>query len=69
LILGRLYDRIGISAVIVAVATGLLYEHSRLALIVFSVVVQLTSIPLFALASRVGPKHHPQRVDPLGFCT
>jgi MFS family permease len=35
-----------------SVATGLLYEHSRLALVIFAVTVQLASLPFFLLASR-----------------
>ena len=35
-----------------SVTTGLLYEHSRTALIVFSMTVVLASIPFFALAAR-----------------
>lgn len=35
-----------------SVTTGLLYEHSRTAIIVFSVVVQLASVPFFVLAAR-----------------
>jgi hypothetical protein len=35
-----------------SIATGLLYEQSRLALVLFAVVVQLASLPVFALARR-----------------
>jgi Major Facilitator Superfamily. len=35
-----------------SVTTGLLYERSRLALVVFAVLAQLTSLPFFALAAR-----------------
>ena len=35
-----------------SVATGLLYERSRIALIVFAVAVLLASIPFFVLATR-----------------
>jgi MFS family permease len=35
-----------------SIATGLLYEQSRTALVVFAIVVQLASLPLFALAHR-----------------
>jgi MFS family permease len=35
-----------------SVTTGLLYEHSRTAIIVFSVAVQLASVPFFVLAAR-----------------
>jgi MFS family permease len=34
-----------------SVTTGLLYEHSRTALILFSVIVQLALIPFFVLAA------------------
>jgi hypothetical protein len=33
-------------------ATGLLYEHSRPALIAFAVIMQLASLPVFVLARR-----------------
>ncbi len=33
-------------------ATGLLYERTRLGVVVFAVVVQIASLPLFALARR-----------------
>jgi MFS family permease len=35
-----------------SVTTGLLYERSRLALVVFAVLAQLMSLPFFALAAR-----------------
>jgi predicted MFS family arabinose efflux permease len=35
-----------------SVTTGLLYEHSRAALILFAVTAQLASLPFFALAAR-----------------
>jgi hypothetical protein len=35
-----------------SVSVGLLYQHSRVALIVFAVVVQLLSIPFFVLGAR-----------------
>jgi MFS family permease len=35
-----------------SIATGILYEHSRTALVVFAVVAQLASIPFFILAAR-----------------
>jgi predicted MFS family arabinose efflux permease len=37
-----------------SLVTGLLYERSRAGLIVFSVAVQLVSLPIFAVASRTG---------------
>jgi MFS family permease len=33
-------------------ATGLLYEHSRVAVIAFAIIVQLASLPLFVMAAR-----------------
>lgn len=39
-----------------SMASGLLYEHSRVALIVFAVTVQLPSIPFFVPgAAPIGP--------------
>ncbi len=35
-----------------SVTTGLLYEHSRLALVIFAVAVQLASLPFFIFAAR-----------------
>ena len=35
-----------------SVATGLLYEHSRVGLVAFAVLVQLASVPLFVLGAR-----------------
>jgi hypothetical protein len=35
-----------------SVTTGLLYEHSRLALVIFAVTVQLASLPFFVIAAR-----------------
>jgi MFS family permease len=43
-----------------SVATGLLYEHSRLALVIFAVTVQVASLPFFILASRRSRSEHPQ---------
>src|SRR5207248_8124011 len=37
-----------------SVTTGLLYAHSRTALIVFAVAVQLASVPFFVMAARTG---------------
>jgi MFS family permease len=35
-----------------SVTTGLLYEHSRLALVIFAIAAQLASLPFFILAAR-----------------
>ncbi len=37
-----------------SVATGLLYEQSRVALVLFAVVVQLAFPPVFVMAQRLG---------------
>lgn len=41
-----------------SVTTGLLYEHSRVALVVFAVVVQLASLPFFIIAARSAKRDH-----------
>ena len=38
-----------------SVATGLLYEQSRVALVAFAVTAQLISLPLFVIANRQEP--------------
>ena len=43
----------GVGWLVGSVTTGLLYERSIAAVIVFSVVVQLVALPVFALAQRV----------------
>jgi hypothetical protein len=35
-----------------SITTGLLYDRSRLAVVIFAVVVQLASLPFFVLAAR-----------------
>jgi MFS family permease len=40
-----------------SVVTGLLYERSRLLLVVFTMIAQLTSIPFFVLGARKSPHH------------
>ncbi|HEX5541865.1 MAG TPA: MFS transporter [Micromonospora sp.] len=47
---GLYYAGYGLGWVIGAVATGLLYEHSLVALVVFAAGVQVASLPVFALA-------------------
>jgi MFS family permease len=49
---GLFYLGYGGGWLIGSVTTGLLYEHSRVALVVFTGVAQLTSIPLFIIAAR-----------------
>src|SRR6185437_5317249 len=57
---GLYYAGYGAGWLIGSIASGLLYEHSRLGLIVFVVTAQLLSLPIFALAahqaSHVGAK-------------
>src|SRR5690242_21455239 len=43
----------GVGWLIGSVVTGLLYEQSRLALVIFAVVVQVVSLPIFVLAHRL----------------
>jgi MFS family permease len=43
-----------------SVVAGLLYEHSRLALVIFAVTVQVASLPFFLLASRGSGSEHRQ---------
>ena len=49
---GLYYAGYGVGWLIGSVATGLLYEHSRIALIVFAIVIQLASLPVFVIAWR-----------------
>jgi MFS family permease len=47
---GLFYAGYGVGWLVGSIATGLLYDQSRVALVVFAVVAQLTSLPLFVLA-------------------
>ena len=49
---GIFYTGYGAGWLLGSVAAGLLYERSRLALAVFAVLVQLMSVPIFAIAHR-----------------
>jgi MFS family permease len=40
-----------------SIATGLLYERSRLTLVIFAIAVQLASLPFFLFASQLQPNH------------
>jgi MFS family permease len=53
---GLYYGGYGVGWLIGSVVTGLLYEQSRLALVIFAVVVQLVSLPIFVLAHRLRSK-------------
>jgi predicted MFS family arabinose efflux permease len=52
---GLFYAGYGIGWLIGSVATGLLYEQSRVALVAFAMVAQLVSLPLFVIAKRQEP--------------
>jgi MFS family permease len=52
---GLFYAGYGVGWLIGSVATGLLYEQSRIALIAFAIVVQLASLPVFVVARRQEP--------------
>jgi predicted MFS family arabinose efflux permease len=49
---GLFYAGYGVGWLVGSVAAGLLYERSRVALVVFSVAVQLLSLPVFAISLR-----------------
>jgi MFS family permease len=49
---GMYYAGYGVGWLVGSIVTGLLYENSRAALIAFSVLVQLASVPIFILARR-----------------
>src|SRR4029453_8915522 len=55
---GLFYLGYGGGWLIGSVTTGLLYEHSRVALVVFAIAVQLASLPFFVLAARESRSHH-----------
>ena len=49
---GLFYGGYGVGWLIGSIATGLLYEQSRLALVIFAAAAQIASVPIFVLASR-----------------
>ncbi len=49
---GLFYAGYGVGWLIGSVAAGLLYERSRIALVIFSVAVQLASLPVFVISLR-----------------
>src|SRR4051794_13409199 len=57
---GLFYAGYGMGWLVGSVTTGLLYERSRFALVVFSVAAQLVSVPIFVLAARPArrARHH-----------
>ncbi len=52
---GLFYTGYGVGWLVGSVVTGLLYEQSRVALVVFAVLAQLISLPLFVIAKRQEP--------------
>jgi predicted MFS family arabinose efflux permease len=50
---GLYYGGYGVGWLIGSVVTGLLYERSLLALVIFAVVVQIASLPVFVVARRL----------------
>ena len=60
---GLFYLGYGAGWLVGSITTGLLYDRSRAALVVFAVVVQLASLPFFILAERATP-HAPRRAHP-----
>ena len=49
---GLYYVGYGVGWLIGSVATGLLYDRSRIALIAFAMITQLASLPVFVMARR-----------------
>ena len=49
---GIFYTGYGTGWLIGSIAAGLLYERSRIALVIFAVAVQLVSLPIFTIAHR-----------------
>lgn len=54
---GLYYAGYGVGWLVGSIVAGLLYENSRTALIAFSIVVQLASVPIFVLAGRQERSH------------
>ena len=55
---GLFYVGYGGGWLIGSVMTGLLYERSRVALVIVAITVQLTSLPFFVLGARAAPRSH-----------
>jgi len=58
---GLFYAGYGGGWLVGAAASGLLYERSRVALVVFAAAIQLLSLPLFVAAARATPHGEPAR--------
>ncbi len=53
---GLYYGGYGIGWLLGSIATGLLYESSRVLLVIFAVTVQIASLPIFVIAARAGTR-------------
>jgi MFS family permease len=51
---GLYYAGYGVGWLVGSIVTGLLYEQSLVAMVVFAVVAQVASLPFFVLANRFG---------------
>jgi predicted MFS family arabinose efflux permease len=49
---GLFYAGYGSGWLLGSIATGLLYQQSRIALVMFAVIVQVVSLPMFVIAQR-----------------
>jgi predicted MFS family arabinose efflux permease len=49
---GLFYAGYGGGWLVGSIAAGLLYEHSRLGLVVFAMITQMVSLPIFVMAQR-----------------
>ena len=56
---GLFYAGYGVGWLVGSIATGLLYEHSLTGLIVFAMIAQLASLPVFVMASRRQARSNP----------
>jgi predicted MFS family arabinose efflux permease len=52
---GLYYTGYGVGWLVGSIVTGLLYEQSRIALVMFAMIVQLASLPVFVIAQRQQP--------------
>ena len=65
---GLFYAGYGSGWLVGSIATGLLYEHSRIGLIAFAMAMQLASLPIFVIAHRREMRqqdHHKRRSLPV----
>jgi MFS family permease len=52
---GLFYAGYGVGWLLGSIATGLLYDHSRIGLVVFVMLAQFASLPVFVMAQRRAP--------------